>query len=171
MYFCTLLSYFQMLRFFDFFISSTGHPLRRTPLRRTPPPLDPPPPDPLWFLVPPGFHTTARELQTCTFKGPGASKKPPNFHEKTPREREKEPKWVREREKKREILGLQPLGPPTLRAPTLRCPTLRSSISPGSTLRPPSLRAEGLRAATFSGFGPLRSLFSSCCSFVLFVHF
>ena len=32
----------------------------------------------------PGFHTTARELQTCTFQGTGA---PPKFHEWTPRER------------------------------------------------------------------------------------
>ena len=41
------------------------------------------------LVGPPGFHTTARELQTCTFEGAGASKTPPKFHEKTPREREK----------------------------------------------------------------------------------
>ena len=41
-----------------------------------------------WGLGPPGLHTTTRELQTCTFQGPGASITPPKFHEKTP-EREK----------------------------------------------------------------------------------
>ena len=30
------------------------------------------------------FHTTSRELETCTFQGLGASKTPPKFHEKTP---------------------------------------------------------------------------------------
>ena len=34
----------------------------------------------------PGFHKTTRELHTCTFEGPGASKTPPKFNEKTPRE-------------------------------------------------------------------------------------
>ena len=39
-------------------------------------------------MEPPGFHTTARELQTCTFQGPGASKTQPKFHAK-PQERRK----------------------------------------------------------------------------------
>ena len=42
--------------------------------------------------------------QTCTFKGPGIQT-PPKFHEKTPREREKERKWGREREKKARNFG------------------------------------------------------------------
>ena len=57
------------------------------------------------YLGPPGVHTTARELQTRTLEGPGASKTPTKFHEKTPPEREKERTWGREREKKSEILG------------------------------------------------------------------
>ena len=52
-----------------------------------------------------GVSHNRPRAQTCTFKGPGASQTPPNFNEKTPREREKERKWGREREKKREILG------------------------------------------------------------------
>ena len=36
----------------------------------------------------PGLHTT-RELQTPTFKGPGFSKTPPKFNEKTPPKRQK----------------------------------------------------------------------------------
>ena len=57
--------------------------------------------------------------------------------------------------------GPHPSGPPTLRAPFLRAPPFG----------PPSLRAEALRASTFSGFGPLRSSFLSCCSFVFFCVF
>ena len=94
---------------------------------------------------------------------------PPKFHEKTPREREKKSDdGGRRVKKKREILGPR-LRAPTLRAPTLRFPTLRAPIPPGSTLRPPSLRAEALQASTFSGFGPLRSSFLPCCSFVFFL--
>ena len=54
--------------------------------------------------------------------------------------------------------------PPRIKATALRATTLRAP-----TLRPSLLRAEALRASTFSWFGPLRSSFLSCCSFVLFV--
>ena len=64
--------------------------------------------------VPPVFFTTAREFQKCTFEGP-AFQTPPKFHEKTPREMQKERKWRRERKKK-----ARHFGPPTLRGPTLR---------------------------------------------------
>ena len=47
---------------------------------------------------------TTRELQTCTFDSPGASKTPPKFHEKTPRER-KITKMRAGEGKKSEILG------------------------------------------------------------------
>ena len=70
-----------------------------------------------------GLHTIARELQTCTLEGPGAS--PPKFHEKTPKRGKKERKWRREAEKKREILGS-----PTLRDPNLQA-TLRGRIFSG----------------------------------------
>ena len=36
-----------------------------------------------------GSHTTTRELETCTFQGPGASKTPPKVHEKTPKREER----------------------------------------------------------------------------------
>ena len=43
----------------------------------------------------------------------------------------------------------------------------KSAIFWAPRLRAPTLRAKALRASTFSGFGPLRSSFSSCCSFFL----
>ena len=94
---------------------------------------------------PPGLHTTTRELKTCTFQGP-ALQTPPKFHERTPREREREKKencGGRREKKARNFgpptlhptlsgphpsgaplflgLGLHPSGPP-LRGPTLRGP-------------------------------------------------
>ena len=57
------------------------------------------------------------------------------------------------------------LGPPPIE-PTLRAPPL---LAP--PFGPPSLRAEALRASTFSGFGPLRSSFLSCSSFVVIFFF
>ena len=96
---------------------------------------------------------------------------PPKFHEKTPREREREKKSEdggRRGKKKSAKFWAPAFGHPPFE-PTLRFPTLRAHIPPGSTLRPPSLRAEALQASTFSGFGPLRSSFLPCCSFVLFL--
>ena len=61
--------------------------------------------------------TTAKELQTCTFQGPGASKTPPKFHERIPRESTKGVIFRRERGKKREILGPNPSGLPLLAPP------------------------------------------------------
>ena len=62
--------------------------------------------EPLAASGPPGFHTTARELQTRTFEGSG---------EKTPKERQKERNGGGGgKKKKRKILGL-----PTLRGPTM----------------------------------------------------
>ena len=63
-----------------------------------------------------GFHTTTRELQTCTFERPGASNTT-KIHKKIPREERKERVLWREREKK-----ARNFGPPTLRPPTLRGP-------------------------------------------------
>ena len=80
---------------------------------------------------PPGFHTTTRELQTCTCQGP-ALQTPPKFHEKTPRERQKERNWGREKEKK-----ARNFGPPTLRGPTLRAPTF-SGFGPHPSAPHPS---------------------------------
>ena len=41
------------------------------------------------LVGPPGFHTTARELQTCTFEGPGLQKHHQNSTKKTKREGKK----------------------------------------------------------------------------------
>ena len=58
----------------------------------------------------PGFHTTTRELNSCTFEGPGASKTPPKFHEEAPRETQKERDGSGRGKKK-----ARNFGPPTLR--------------------------------------------------------
>ena len=51
---------------------------------------------------PAGLHTTARELQTCTFEGPGLQKHTTDIQREDPqRQREKERKWEREREQQR----------------------------------------------------------------------
>ena len=47
-----------------------------------------------------GLHDSPR-AQTCTFEGPGASKTPPKFRDKTPRERERERERERKKERKR----------------------------------------------------------------------
>ena len=52
----------------------------------------------------PGFHMTARELQTCTFQGSGLQT-PPKFNEKTPRETQKEQNGGGKGKNKSEILG------------------------------------------------------------------
>ena len=85
--------------------------------------------DPPAACRPLGFHTTARELQTCTFEGPGASNTT-TIPREDPRERKKERKWGRERGKK-----VQNLGPPT--------------FGPH-----PSGSQPFVWASTFSGFGP-----------------
>ena len=82
---------------------------------------------------PPGFHTTARELETCTYE---ALQTPPKFHEKPPREREKRNKNCDGRgKKKREILGS-----PTLRGSTLRTPPVASPLHFSSVFLVPTLR-------------------------------
>ena len=60
---------------------------------------------------PPGFHTTARELQTCTFWGPGASNTT-KFPREDPQEREERMKIVAGEGKK------APPEEPHLRGPT-----------------------------------------------------
>ena len=53
---------------------------------------------------PPGFHTTTRELQTCTFEGPGTSNTT-KIPREDPQEREERMKIVAGEGKKREMLG------------------------------------------------------------------
>ena len=99
-FFAHCLVIFQMLRFFDFFISSTLHPAPH-----------PPPPDRPKFRR---AHLRVAALQTPP--------KIPREDSQKEREREKKKrKWEREREKKREILDPPPSGPhpssPTLPPP------------------------------------------------------
>ena len=73
-------------------------------------------------LGPPGLHTTTRELQTCTFEGPGAANTT-KIPRKDPLERKKERKLWRAREKKSakfwasQPSGLHPWGAPPFGAP------------------------------------------------------
>ena len=68
-----------------------------------------------------GSHTTTRELQTCTFQFPGASKTPPKFHGRTPI-------VAGGGGKKREILGPPPFGAPFFGAPFFGAPRGRDFL-------------------------------------------
>ena len=99
----------------------------------------------VWFvstLGPPGFsHDSPRTpdvhrrvLQT-----------PPKFHEKTPRERQKERKWwPREGKQKREFLGSPPFGAPPFGAPPFGPPPFG----------PPPFGAPPFGARFILGLGP-----------------
>ena len=65
---------------------------------------------------PPGLHTTTRELQTCTYEGPGLQKHHQNSTKRPPEREEKNEFCGGRGKKKRDILG-------TLRTPTLLHPT------------------------------------------------
>ena len=106
-----------------------------------------------------GSHTTARELQTCTFQGPGASKHHQNSTRRPP-ERHRNSETVAGKGRKSAKFwaphpsghhpsGPHPSGPHPFGAPPFRGPTLR-----GPTLRGPTLRGPTLRGPTFSRFGP-----------------
>ena len=91
-------------------------------------------------------HTTARELQTCTFQGPCASTTP-KFHERTPKREKKERKLWRGGKKKARNFGPRTLRGPTLRGPPFGAPPFGappfgahlSGFGP-PTLGPPTLR-------------------------------
>ena len=112
---------------------------------------------------PPGLHTTARELQTCTFERPGASNTTKIPRENPQREREERMKFpVGERKKRREILG-----PPTLRPPHLRDPT-PSGLHPSGP--PPQTKLAKCGLAKFgqqklAKFGQIRMAKSGLAKF------
>ena len=54
---------------------------------------------------PPEFHRTARELQTCTFEGPGLQEHHQNSTRRHPEREKKRTKWELEREKKERNFG------------------------------------------------------------------
>ena len=88
-------------------------------------------------MGPPGFHTTARELQTCTFHGPCASKTPPKFHERTPKRENKNKNCGGRGKKKARNFGPPPFGPhpsgphPSGPYPTLWVPHPSEPTFPG----------------------------------------
>ena len=89
----------------------------------------------------PGSLTTARELQTCTFQGPGASNTT-KIPRKDPKRVKEERKLWRRREKARNF------GPSTFRGSTLQGPTLLALLGPtllGPTLLGPTLLGSTLR--------------------------
>ena len=69
-----------------------------------------------------GSHTTARELQTCTFERPGASNTT-KIPREDPQRGKKRTNFAAGQGKKREILGPPPFEPPPFGPPTLRGPT------------------------------------------------
>ena len=89
-------------------------------------------------LGPPVLHTTTRELQTCTFQGPGDSNTTKIARKDTPRERRKNENCGGRRGKKSAKFsaphpsGQHPSGP-TLQGPTLQGPTLRGATHPSGT--------------------------------------
>ena len=116
------------------------------------PPPDRPPPDAFGLsgcrvkppAAPPDQAAGARTRQPenskrAHFRAP-ALQTPPKFHEKTPRETQKERNGGGKGKKKREILGT--LRGPTLRGPTLRGPPFGAPLFLG--LGPPTLRGPTL---------------------------
>ena len=75
----------------------------------------------LLLLSPPGLHTTARELQTCTFQG-RRFKHHPNSTKGPQREGEKKENCGGRGQKKREILGTHPSGHHPFGAPPFGAP-------------------------------------------------
>ena len=108
--------------FFFFFLSFLPDTLPKTTTRTAP--LSPGPPSAgppsagrsrvkPWRLCGCRLQTTTRELQTCTFQAPGASKTPPKFTRRH-----------QESEKKREFLGPPQWAPQLLPAPPFNSETL-----------------------------------------------
>ena len=88
---------------------------------------------------PPGFHTTARELQTCTFQGTYASKHHQNSTRRPPK-RHRNSETVAGKGRK----SAKFLAPPTLRGPTFGAPPFWA----------PPFGAPPFAAPLFLGLGP-----------------
>ena len=105
-----------------------------------------------------------RELQTCTFEGPGASNTT-KIPRKRPKEMGKRNKQLwREREKKARNFGPPPFGPPPFGPPPFGpppfgpppfgAPPFGAPPFGAPPFGAPPFGAPQLRALTFSGFGP-----------------
>ena len=97
---------------------------------------------------PPGLHTTTRELQTRTFERPGASNTTKIPREKPPEREERMTFPVGREQKKREIWGPPPSGPPPLRAPTPSGPWVRAPLR-APTPSPPKTKLAKCGLAKF----------------------
>ena len=113
------------------------------------------PPTPLRGLKPPGFHTTARELQTCAHEG----LKHHQNSTRRPQRENKQRKWGREREKSAKFWPPSPLRAPTLRAPL------------GPTLRPPPFGRRPSGPPLFLGLSPSVPHFYHVAHLFFFVIF
>ena len=83
-----------------------------------------------------GSHTTAPDLQTCTFQGTCASKTPPKFNEKDQQQREKRIKIVARGKKKSEILGSPAEGGPAEGGPAEGSPAEGGPAEGGPAEKP-----------------------------------
>ena len=104
-----------------------------------------------------GSHTTARELQTCTFEGSGASKHQQNSTRRPPEREKKNENEGGRGKKKREIWAPHPSGAPPLGAPPFGAPPFLGLGPHPSGPHPsgaPPFGGPTLRGPTFSWFGP-----------------
>ena len=95
-----------------------------------------------------GSHTTARELQTCTFERPSASNTP-KIPREDPQRGKKRTNFAAGQGKK-----ARNFGPPTLRAPPFGPPPFGPPPFGPPPFGPPPFGPPTLRAPTFSGLGP-----------------
>ena len=68
-------------------------------------------PKPRRLRGPPGFHTTAGELQTCTFEGSGASNTTKIRREDTQRDTKRAKRWRGKGRKRAKFWASHPSGP------------------------------------------------------------
>ena len=97
--------------------------------------------------MPPGFHTTARELQTCILEGPNTTNTTDIPREDPKRQKKKSDSGGREREKKSAKCWASRLRAPPFEPPRCGAPPFG----------PPPFGPPTLQALTFSRSGPHRS--------------
>ena len=97
-----------------------------------------------------GSHTTARELQTCTFQGTCASKHHQNSTRRPPERHRNSETEAGKGRKSAKFWASHPSGPHPFGAPPFRGPTLSGPHPFGA----PPFRGPTLRGSTFSRFGP-----------------
>ena len=93
---------------------------------------------------PPGFHTTTRELQTCTFQGPGASNTT-KIPRKDPEKRGERKKIVTEKKSAKfwAPRAPDPSGPPPFWTPPFWAPPFWPPLFPSLGLHPSGRHSSG----------------------------